>query len=311
MRTTNPLQILGKMYCLSSKEVKAIKSRFVKNKTFNNNLCIGQFRDEKPTLVIGAPCIRKDVAGISLNTFYQIFMPLKVANKFSVPCKIFLGVKEEIISQPKLFNSYKKLGGQVEKAIKKIAAELKVDVEVIDTNSYKYDKLINECVQELDIQLSSKDSTYLFNLSFKRASKPLHSTLRIISNKRVIACNTLYGLSKLFGRNNYLIVEDAEQHICTLFSRRFDKNKTPNFLAFLPLPNISGDNNMFKSEKEERLLLGKSRNYYQSIFKKFSPLAINIYEEVFNLLEERDTNAARDFGSFFKTANKISNYFYE
>jgi hypothetical protein len=115
----------------------------------------------------------------------------------------------------------------------------------------------------------------------------------------------------LFGRNKYLIVEDAEQQVCVLFSGKFDENKTPNFLAFLPLPNISGTNNMFKSEKEERFLLGKNRNYYKFLLKKSSSLVINIYGEVFNLLEEKGVDTAKDFESFFKTANKISNYFYE
>lgn len=311
MHSINPFQILKQVYSLSDKEVKTIRSRFIKNKTFNNDLYIGQFRDEKPTLIIGAPCIRKDIEGISLNTFYQVFMPIKVASIIKVPCKIFLGVKEETIYQPKLFDSYRKLGYQIEKAIKEIANELKVDIEVVDTNSYRYDKLINECIEELDIQFSAEDSTYLFNLSSKRLPKPLHSTLRIISNKRVVACNTSSALKKLFGEYNYLIVEDVEQHVCTLFSRRFDKDKTPNFLAFLPLPNIRGTSTMFKSEKEERFLLERNRDYYKSIFEKSSPLAINIYEKIFNLFKSRKTNSARDFKLFLEVTEKISDYFYE
>lgn len=309
MRKIKPFQILKKEYSLSDKDIEAIKSRFIENKIINSDLFIGQFRDKKPTLIIGAPCIRKDIEGVSLNTFYQTFMPLKIASLLKIPCKIFLGIKEEIIFQSKLFKDYEKLGNQLEAGLRKIADELDVNIEIANTSSYKYDQLINKCVEELDIHLTPEESTYLFNLSLEKSKKPLHSTLRAISSKRIIACNTSYALGKLFGSHDFLIVEDIEQHICTLFSRRFDTIKSPNFLAFLPLPNIHGTMSMFKAEKEGRVILCQNKNYYKSILEKSPTWVLNIYKELFDIVNETKKNEFENSESFFETVQKISNYF--
>lgn len=309
MRKINPFQVLRKEYSLSDRDVEAIKPRFIKNKIIDSDLFIGQFRDEKPTLIIGAPCIRKDIEGISLNTFYQTFMPLKIASLLKVPCKIFLGIKEEVIFQPKLFKNYEELGYRLEIGLRKIADELDVDLEIANTSSYKYDQLINKCIEELDIHLTPEESTYLFNLSLKRSKKPLHSTLRAISSKRIIACNTSYVLEKLFGSHNFLIVEDIEQHICTLFSRKFDTIKPPNFLAFLPLPDVNGTMSMFKAEKEGRFILDQNKNYYESILEMSPTWVLDIYKELFNIVNEIKGNKSERPESFFETAQKISDYF--
>jgi len=309
MQKIKPFQALKKEYSLSDKDIEIIKSRFVKSKIIDSDLFIGQFRDKKPTLVLGAPCIRKDIEGISLNTFYQVFMSLKIAGIFKIPCKIFLGIKEEVIFQPKLFKDYEELGHQLKMGLRKIADELDIDLEIANTSSYKYDQLINKCVEELDIYLTPEESTYLFNLSLERSKKPLHSTLRTISSKRIIACNTSYTLEKLFGSHGFLIVEDIEQHVCTLFSRRFDTIKPPNFLAFLPLPDINGTMSMFKAEKERRFILCQDKNYYRSILETSPTWVLDIYKEFFNIVNETKVNGLENPKSFFETVQKISNYF--
>jgi len=306
----DPFQILEKEYSLSEDDIKIIKLRFIGNKIFDNDLFIGQFFDEKPTMVIGAPCIRNDIEGISLATFYQIFMPLKIASILQIPCKIFLGIREEVIFQPKLFEGYQKLGLELTNGIRQIASDLNnIDVEIVNTSSYGYDTIINACVKKLNIELSAEDSTYLFNLSLKKAKKQLHSKLRVFSSKRVVAYNTSYTLTKLFGEHKFLIVEDIGQHICVLFARKFDKYNSPNFLAFLSLPNIYGTATIFKSGGEERFILSQNKNYYWSIIQKSPQWVLEIYNKVFNLVSEEENTFFKDFASTYETIKKVSNYF--
>lgn len=307
----DPFQILQKEYSLSSKDIKAIKSRFIENKIIQHDFFFGQFNDEEPDLIIGAPCIRKDIEGFCLNTFSQIFVPIKIASILNLPCKLFIGVKEEIIFQPKLAHLYQKLGSLLEKASRNIAKEFGVELETVNTTYLGYDNIINECIKDLNIHLSAEDSTYLFNLSLNRPKKQLHSPLRILSSKRVVACNTSYTLNKLFGPHRNLIVADIEQHACALFARNFEKKyKSPNFLAFLPLPNVYGTASMFKSEKEERLLLQKDNNYYKSIFGRAPSWVLDSYWKLFELvISERKFLGKKEINSFVAIVKRISNYF--
>ncbi len=310
--TLKPFQILQKEYSLSAKDIKAIKSRFIENEIIQHDFFFGQFNDEKPDLIIGAPCIRKDIEGFCLNTFSQIFAPIKIASILNLPCKLFIGVKEEMIFQPKSAHLYQKLGSLLEKASRNIAKEFGVEIETVNTACLGYDNIINECIKDLNVHLSDEDSTYLFNLSLSRPKKQLHSPLRILSSKRVVACNTSYALNKLFGPHRNLIVADMEQYACALFARKFEKKyKSPNFLAFLPLPNIYGTASMFKSEKEERLLLQKDNNYYKSIFERAPSWVLDSYRKLFELVtnKEKFPNKKKDVKSFITIAKHISNYF--
>jgi len=308
MQAFNPFQILKKECSLTEKDISRIKSNFIDSKIFKNDFFCGQLDNEKPELIIGGPCIRKDIEGFCLNTFSQIFIPLKIANSLNLPCKLFIGVKEEIIFQPKLSNYYIKLGSQLEKTAKDMAKELGVELEIINTNYLGYDKIINESIKELHIHLSAEDSTYLFNISQDRVKKQLHSRLRIMSSKRMLVCNTSYAFDKLFGPHRNLIVADMAQHACILFARKYEKKyKSPNFLAFLPLPNISGTARMFKSEKEERFLLNKDDNYYKLIFEKSPYWVLETYEKLFELVDSKYNKG--DLESFTVMAKNISNYF--
>ncbi|MDD2732288.1 MAG: hypothetical protein PHI53_03795 [Candidatus Pacebacteria bacterium] len=277
-----PFLYLQKIYSLSDKDVDFLKRRFIENRIFENELFMGQFLDETPTMVIGGPCIRKDIEGVSLNTFYQIFMPLKVASILNLPCKIFLGMREEILLQPKYFLKYEHIKKIIIKGIKKIAEDLNTVVEIIDTSFLIYDKLINECIEKLQIKLSIKESTNLFNLSVEKDKKILHSDLRILVDERVIAYNTSYFLNKSFGPNKFLVVEDIEQYKCILYAKKFSKGELPNFLAMIPLPDISGTKCMFRAEKTERIILNQKGNY--NILLKQSPSwVLDIYNEILSL----------------------------
>lgn len=306
----NPYQILKKEYNLQDNDIYELKSKFINNTIVQNDFFFGQLNNEEPEIVIGAPCIRKDIEGFSLNTFSQIFIPIKVASIMHVPCKIFIGVKEEIIFQPKSAHIYKQLGCQLEKVARCIAKELDVDIEIVDTSCYGYDKIINESIRELGINLSAEDSTYLYNFSHNRIKKQLHSQLRILANKRVIACNTSYVLNKLFGYHHNLIVEDIEQYFCTAYAKKFARNNnSPNFLAFLPLPNVTGTASMFKSETDKRFLLQKDDNYYKSIYNNSPSWVIETYWKLFGLVAVKENIQNYDVKLFINIVKQISNYF--
>ena len=308
--------LLQKMYSLSQEDIEIIKSRFQGIEAVGGDIFLGQFKNEKPTLIIGAPCVRKDIEGISFNTFYQVFMPIFVASKLKLPCKIFLGIKEEIILQENLHNNYEELGLYIESAITNMANDLNVEIEVINTLLPKNDDLIKKYVKDLNIHISQIDSTYLFSLSFVKTDKPLHSLLRASATTRVIACNTYFVLQKFFGRHNFLIVEDIEESTCILFAHKFDAKKSPNLLAFLPLPSISGKSVMFKAIKKDRLFLGKKKNYYLSAYKKMPAWVKNIYGNILRIIMKKDraikiNDSAEysDFESFLELVDKASGYF--
>lgn len=254
-------------------------------------------------MIIGAPCIRKDIDGISLNTFYQIFMPLKAASTLQLPCKILLGIREEILLQPKYSKEYEDLKKKVTKGINQITQELNTKVEIIDTSFLIYDKAINECIKKLNIELSVKESTNLFNLSIEKEKKTLHSNLRTYVDERVVASNTLYFLNELFGSNNFLIIEDIEQYKCILYAKKFSGGKCPNFLALLPLPSISGTSCMARAEKPDRIILNQKENY-DTILKQSPAWVLEVYNELIYLFTRKTgkqnfTSAIQEISSFF------------
>ncbi|MFH0852058.1 MAG: GDSL-type esterase/lipase family protein [bacterium] len=302
-------QILKKEYSLSDEDIQAIKSKFIENKIFKSDLFVGQFIDKKPELIFGGPCIRKDVDGVCLNTFYQVFMPIKISSVLKVPCKIVLAVKEEITLKPVLSQQYIDLGLKLETGIIQLAKEFDAEVQIINTLEPSNDKFLTECVRELNINLSEMDSRYLYNLSLARPNKPAHFKKRIMTNKRVIAGHSLCFLKKISDLNKFLIVEDIEQYNCALYAKRFELGDEPNFLAFLPLPNIAGTAPMFKSERDERLLLEQDKNYYNSIWIKSPTWVLQIFQEIFTLVDRKKHVSKKDFEWFFRIIKKISKYF--
>ncbi|MFH1749689.1 MAG: GDSL-type esterase/lipase family protein [bacterium] len=296
-------------YSLSEHDTEIIKSRFIATDIIKSKLFIGQFYKEKPDAVFGGICIRKDTEEISLNTFYQIFMPLKIASILEVPCKIILPVQEEIILRPIFAKRYHLLVKKLEKGIKRIANDLNTEVQIINTCIPRYDKFLKECIERLNYQLTEKDSRYLYNLSSIKTKKPQNSGLRIYVNKRVLSGHSLCFMKKISKSNKFMIVEDVEQYNCVLYIKNFEKNKMANCLSFLPLPGISGSRCMFKEEKEKRLLLLQNRSYYESIWIKSPDWVLRIYHELFKLVNHRSRTSYKNFEWTYKTIRKISKYF--
>lgn len=299
-----PSKIIQKMYSLSEEDVLLLQKKFTTPTHLPNDLFLGQLSNQVPTMIIGTPCPRKCIEGISLNTFYQILIPLKVANKLKIPCKIFLGIKEEIISQPYYAKDFRILGIQLEKGIRNLADHLNVDVQIINTLNPEYDQLVDSCVNEIPINLSAQDSSYLFSLSTKKVSRTLHSVQRVGAEKRSLACNSNYLLEKLFGKQSFLMVEDVEQYGPIVHARNFGSEPFPNMLAFMPLPSIKGTTNMFKAQKNERVLLFQKQDYYKNVFNTAPIWVREIYNNVLSL-------ADTEFIALDPTASltKISNYF--
>lgn len=303
------LQILKRVSPLSNEDLKIINSQFIQSNLLQTNLVLGQLNKQNPEVIFGGPCIRKDLEGISLNTFYQIFMPIKVASLLKIPCKIVLAVQEEIILLPQLELQYKELGEKIENAIYKIAKHLKVAVEVVNTNLPKNDELIRETIKKLNINLSEEDSRYLFNLSSQKPHKPKHSEERILVSKRVLACHSLYLMNKVSKKNKFLIVEDLEQYGCDRYVKRFENELRANFLAFLPLPNLLGTSCMFKSNQENRLFLSQDQNYYENMFIKSPYWVIDVYKEIFKLVNNNSSYSYQDPQALYQIIQKISSYF--
>lgn len=301
--------VLQKELQLTDLDLQLIKSKFSETRITNNPLFMGKLGDEEPDIIIGAVCIRKDIEDISLNTFYQIFMPMIVAKNLNLPCKIFIGIEEEIIFQPELTDQYLQLGSKLKAGINNLSKILGIETEVVNTtSSLKYNLIIDECIKTLNINLSLEDSMNLYNLS-NRSRTGIYPLQRIISNKRVIACNTAYALEKLFGKNHkFLIVEDIVQYKAILYAQKFDNLKPPNFLAFLPLSNTDANSDMFKAEEESsKIYLNSDRKYYQSVFKRVVPDALANYMNFFCLIQT--TSGKDDFEYFYKAIIKISKVF--
>jgi hypothetical protein len=149
----------------------------------------------------------------------------------------------------------------------------------------------------------------LFTLSLIKPHKPKHFKKRILTNKRVLAGHSSCFFNRVSGLHKFLIVEDIEQHNCALYVKKFELGRGPNFLTFLPLPNIFGTVPMFKSEKEGRLLLGQDKNYYYSLWTKSPDWVLWVFREFLKLVDEREDILEEDFEWFFEIIKKISSYF--
>lgn len=303
--------ILKKELSLSSQDIITTKSNFIENNIFNNDLFMGQFNHNKTQAVVGAPCIRNDITNISLNTFYQIFLPMKIASIQKIPVIIFLGIEEEILLQPVMASEYQKLNKRLQLAIQKIAKDLDIQkVTIIDTSFKKNNVMIEKSASKLNIALTDNVSSNLYNLSIKPRLNYINSPLRLITNQRIITCNTTRVIRKLSQMNlDFLIIEDIEQYKCFKFANKFDGLESPNFLAFLPLPNIFGNKTMFRSEQNEKILLGQKDNYYFNLFKKIHPETLAVYAKLFSIVENKEESIYKNYSNFYKVIYKISKYF--
>ncbi|MGH9857547.1 MAG: hypothetical protein ACRD4B_06855, partial [Acidobacteriota bacterium] len=109
-------------------------------------------------------------------------------------------------------------------------------------------------------------------------------------------------LQRFFGKHSFLIVEDVEQHGCVRYAQKFSTDPLPNMLAFMPLPSISGATNMFKAQKNSRLLLLQIPEYYQRAFASCPEWVLDIYTEAISLAGNQSnlTRSIAELSDYFK-----------
>ena len=278
-----------------------------------NDLFLGQLQQEfsMPEVVLGGPCIRRDInsEGISLNTFYQIFLPIKVASLLKRPCKVYLGLQEELILSPEKTKEYLSLADKVIKAIQKIATDYKVDVSIINTSSPKINQDVQESIQESKLSLSKEESENLYSFSSNQNKVKEHAAERILVSQRVIICHGSLFLKKATEYNSFLIVEDLEQIKGYLY---MEKNKsTANFLAVLPLPSIFLTSTMLKAKPEEKIYLSLLPQEYRDIWKKSCPVSKRTYSALLELMDYKINRFSSNCENFVSGMEKISEFFNE
>jgi lysophospholipase L1-like esterase len=281
-----------------------------------NDLFLGQLQQEFsiPDVVLGGPCIRRDInsGGISLNTFYQIFLPIKVASLFRIECKVYLGLQEELILSPKKTEEYLLLADQVIKAIYRIALDYKVDVAIINTSDPKINHSIQKSIQENKLSLSKEESENLYSFSSNQNKVKEHTVERVLVNQRVITCHGSLFLKKVTGHNSFLIVEDLEQIKGYLYLEKSDSKKketTANFLAVLPLPSIFLTSTMLKGPLEEKIYLSLSPQEYRYIWKKSCPVSKRTYSALLELMGYKINRFSSNCENFVSGMEKISGFF--
>jgi lysophospholipase L1-like esterase len=283
-----------------------------------NDLFLGQLKQRflMPDVVLGGPCIRSDInnKGISLNTFYQIFLPIKVASLLGKPCKVYLGLQEELILSPEKQNEYLLLADKLIKAIKKIAFEYNVNTSVINTSDPKINQNIQKIIKENQIILSKNESENLYSFSKNQNKTKEHTADRILVSQRVITCHSSLFLKKIINHNSFLIVEDFEQIKGYLYAKKKDSEKkesATNFLATLPLPSIFLKSTMSKAPVEEKIYLSLSSQEYRHIWKKTCPVSKRIYSALFELMGYKMNRFSSNCENFVSGMAKISEFFNE
>ena len=250
--------------------------------------------------------------GISLNTFYQIFLPIKIASIFKKPCRIYLGLKEEMIMSPEKSEDYVFLCSKLARVIKKVALDYNVDVEVVNTADNTTNRVIEECMQESGLHLSRKESENLYCFSDKQNKRKEHTPERILINQRIITCHSALFLQKVTGCSNFLIVEDFEQ-IKSFLSIHDKENENKNhnidFLAFLPLPNIFSSTTMFKADPTEKIFLSLISQEYEEIWRKTNPTSKRVYSLLLDLMGFKINYLGNNSKSFISAMKYISNKF--
>lgn len=311
----NPLPILKNEIAIGESSFNKFNLKSI-DSVISNDLFLGNVNKKftVPDVVLGGPCIRNDIntGGISLNIFYQIFLPIKVASLLKRPCKIYLGLKEEMIVSPEKSKDYILMGNKIVGAIKKIALDYNVAVEVIDTSNNDIDRIIEECIQESKLHLSKEESENLYSFSDSQNKRKEHNPARILINQRIITCHSALFLKKATGYSNFLITEDFEQIKSYLyFADKDNKNRDYNldFLAFLPLPNIFSSMTMFKADPTEKIYLSLTSREYENIWKKTSPTSKRVYSALLDLMGFKINYFSSNDKNFVSAMEYISNLF--
>jgi lysophospholipase L1-like esterase len=311
----NPFPVLKNELALKKVDFK--KFRIKKSSITSSDLFLGHVGQSfgMPDVILGGPCIRKDIdkEGISLNTFYQIFLPIKIASLLKRPCRIYLGLKEELILSPEHSDAYTALVAALTKAIHEIATNLKVDVSIIDTSDPGINKIVEETLAESKLNLSEEESEDLYSFSPGQNKTKKHTSSRILTNKRVVTCHSLPFLRKATGYDTFLIVEDFEQIKTYLrASRMSGEGRLParsDFLAFLPLPNIFLSSTMFKAKPEGKIYLSRTAISYGDIWRKSCPASRRICTALLELMGYKINRFSSNRRNFISGMDSISHFF--
>ncbi|GEM_PF-1960 len=248
--------LFRRSFDLTEHEGVTALSRFSAPAVLPNDLLVGRRVGGPVDMVIGGPCTRNDLGGVSLGTVYQILVPLWTAAQLNVPAAVFLGVGEEALVNPRRSSDYVHLGRRLRAGIEAMAADYGVSVEVVDTSEPEISEAIELARSMQSIVVSEPQSRWLYELSARRdIEKKPHSMERVHATGKVVTCHTPSFLRSFFGYANPLVVEDIEVAAAALFAETFDRSAPADALAFLPLPNLQGNGPMFRSGGAARIVL--------------------------------------------------------
>lgn len=314
----DPYPILKNELSISKDELQKFNLNYEIGTEFESDIYLGKFLRDSicAEIVLGGPCLRNDLEGITLNTFYQIFMPIKVASILNKLCGIYLGFKEEIIYTPEKENEFNELKKKIKKAILRISSDFKVKSNIIDTSELKIDKLVEQCKNLEGVELSRTESEDIYSFFKNQNKTKFHKPERILINERVITCHGNEFMRRITGKNKFLIVEDFEQIKAYLYLRNRNKVKNKDnhqyisdFLAFLPLPSTCLSTTMFKSKKEEKIFLSRTIEDYRDLWVKMNPLSKKVYSELLRLVGIPKNQFNNNIDNFVAGMKHISNYF--
>jgi len=311
--------VLEKELSISKNKFQEFKLRQGLEDKFNSDLFLGNLQQKfvSPDVVLGGPCIRNDIEGINLNTFYQILMPIKVSSIIGKPCWIYIGLKEEIISAPGKAKELELLKEKLVTGINRISSDFGVKTKIIDTAELQIDKYIQQCMDLDSVHLSKEESEDLYNFGENQVKAKQHTPTRILMNERVISCHGSRFVNKATGFKKYLIVEDFEQIKAYLYLKNKKVGKayrnarlySSDFLAFLPLPDIYLSATMFKSGDSGKIFLSKLASEYEDLWRKMNPSSKKIYNEVLRILGIPSNKFISNIDNFIDGMKRISSYF--
>lgn len=249
-------QVFRDCYHLSENDVAEFRRHFPIPSPFANKLFFGRRFDGIPDMVCGGPCITNDLRGCSINTFYQILVPLRIAAMLSCPAAIFIVVMEEIITRPDFSVEFLALARRLEHCVHRIAADMGVEVRIVNTANDQVNRKLCLLRESLNIRLTDEQSRTLYSLDQRPVPRvdPLPIG-RVYSDERMVACHTVQALRALTGASRFLLVEDAEQFPLIRVAESFDPFNPIDVLAFLPIPDLTGTQAMFRAKGRNGLPL--------------------------------------------------------
>jgi len=246
-------------YALTEPDLEELLCGFPNSSPVENDLLIGRRFEWQPDLICGGPCIANDTGGFSMNTFYQILVPLRLARAYNCPAAIYVAVMEETLRHPEAQRQFSRLGLLLERAIHRIAAHCGVEVLILNTATGMVNAVIESVRKTSGMRLTPRQSDGMYSLhrsgccSTDQHAQPDQTSIHI--NERFVVCHTAKALAQLTACHRVLIVEDAEQKDVVAVASLFDNPETVDFLPFLPCPDLSGRGPMFRASPGDYLLL--------------------------------------------------------